>query len=210
MNKACKVATILVLAVVFSFSVVSVAQAQAWLKTPTWRITKDGTGRWVAWKNHAPNPRFRVYDAGTPLDETDDVVVDIETTLMWEREPSVTAASWSEACSYCWQKQLANRNGWRLPTIEELASLADADNTGPALPTGSPFNVPEVVVQSPYYWSSTSDTSMQNYAWFVDFETGDVAASDEFGGQLGRKQSPALVWCVRGGQGHDGVYWMVW
>jgi len=196
MNKECKVATVLVLAVVFCFSMAAVAQAQQWSRSPTWRITKHASAQWVQWKRHAPNPRFRIYDAGTPGNEADDVVLDTETGLVWERVPSTDLMYWDEACYYCWEKEVANRKGWRPPTIEELAALVDTDNSDPALPTGHPFTV-----ESYIYWSSTTSPAWPDVAYAVDFNYGDLGESD--------KENQTYVWCVRGGQGHDGAFGMI-
>ncbi len=54
---------------------------------PIWQITQEGTGKPVKWTNYSTNPRFAVYDAGTPNDKTDDLVPDKETGLTWERSP---------------------------------------------------------------------------------------------------------------------------
>jgi len=196
MNKGCKVATVLVLAVVFCFSTVAVAQAQQWSRSPTWRITKHTSAQWVRWKWHAPNPRFRIYDAGSPIYAADDVVLDTETGLVWERVPEPFTEperpSWDEACYYCWQKQVANRKGWRPPTIEELLTLVDDDNSDPALPTGHPFTV-----ESYIYWSSTTFPVSPIGALAVDFTNGALEPVEKY--------VQAYVWCVRGGQGHDGM-----
>ena len=160
-------------------------------KNPIWQITQEGTAKSVEWIEYAPNPRFAIYDPGTPEDETDDVVFDMETGLVWERCPDTKAMDWYSARRYCYQSEVANRKGWRLPTVEELASLVDmnGDGTGKMLPAGHPFTN----VQSSYYWSSS--TYAPSTAWFVGFSYGFV------NGVV--KSFSYYVWCVRGGHGHD-------
>ena len=193
MNKECKVASVLVLAMAFCFTVVSVVQARgrSLKTTPIWQITQGTKGQSVTWKKHRPNQRFAIYDAGTPADESDDLVLDKETGLVWARSPDIPLMVWPTACTHCYQREIGNRMGWRLPTIEELASLVDNDNSDPALPTGHPF-----VYFGPYsHWSSTTDGVWSDEAYSVFFSIGSVSHT--------WKGSGGIVWCVRGGQGHQ-------
>ena len=124
----------------------------------------------------------------------DAAVLDKETGRVWEQSPDTSARNWFDALTHCYQRQVGGRKGWRLPTIEELASLADPNNPGgdPDLPLGHPFNV-----QSSFYRSATTNAGDTGTAWGVEFSDGTV-------GVLGGKTNNFLVWCVRGGQGIDG------
>lgn len=87
---------------------------------PIWQITQEGTAKSVNWVDHTPKPRFAIYDAGTPGDETDDVVLDKETGLVWERAPSSEEMNWIYAIVfYSYNKYLGGRKGWRLPTVAD-------------------------------------------------------------------------------------------
>ena len=125
-----------------------------------------------------------------------DAVRDNETGLVWEQSPSTSTFPWSSggttAALHCNQLTTGGRLGWRLPTIQELASLVDPTLSFPALPSGNPFNAAHV--QSNYYWSATTDASDPSNAWAVHLGVGTVG----FGGGLANK---LYVWCVRGGQG---------
>ena len=90
-------------------------------------------------------------------------VLDKETGRVWEQSPSTVVFPWTgsatvlDAHSHCYQLEVGGRKGWRLPTIEELASLVDTSQvsptaTTPALPAGHPFNV----LPTPH-WSSTTN-----------------------------------------------------
>ncbi len=119
-------------------------------------------------------------------------ILDKETCLVWEQSPDATTRTWGAALLHCFASEVGGIGGWRLPTIEELASLKDTVNINPALPSGHPFSNE----QSSFYWSSTTSASDASFAWSVGFGIGDVG--------IGVKASSIrLVWCVRGGQGHD-------
>jgi hypothetical protein len=95
--------------------------------------------------------------------------------------------------SYCFTKKVGGRKGWRLPTIEELATLVDDTQSNPALPSGHPFSN---VQSSSWYWPSTTVANGTTKAWVVKFGSGSVSYSDKY-------RDDYFVWCVRGGQGHD-------
>ena len=116
---------------------------------------------------------------------------DWETWLVWEQSPNTAVRDWSSAISHCYTREVGGRKGWRLPTIEELASLVDTSQSDPALPAGHPFTD----VQSDGYWSSSTHASDPSYAWGVHFGNGLVSNAG--------KSSDYYVWCVRGGYGHD-------
>ena len=67
-------------------------------------------------------------------------VRDNETGLVWEKSPSLSpAADWVQAAGNCVNKSIANRKGWRLPSVAELGSLIDISQSNPTLPAGHPF-----------------------------------------------------------------------
>jgi hypothetical protein len=146
---------------------------------PSWSQTLSGSGRFSS----------VLGGAGT---------VDNETGLVWETLPGATvdtATDWFGAQSFCTGLNLENRMGWRVPTVQELASLLDAtqinftDFSTPTLPPGHPFTTIEPVA----YWAATADSA--NNGWFVDFGIA-VPNADVKGQSFG-------VWCVRTGSGSD-------
>ena len=146
-------------------------------------------------------PRFEVL-----ADFNNEAVLDKETGLVWEKSPSNLdwQGYWLNAKNFCNEKQTGGRLGWRLPTVQELASLVDPliASPGPAIPPGSPF----VNVQSWRYWSATTMDAQVDlntgyvypaHGYAVDFSSGDVIGGRSISGESNR------VWCVRGGQGVD-------
>jgi uncharacterized protein DUF1566 len=112
-------------------------------------------------------------------------VRDNETGLVWERPPEQDfRVPWEAAQIHCNQLNVGDRQGWRLPTLQELASLVP-------LPAGHPFSN----VQPLGYWSATSGVRADS-AWVVNFPYGPVAPG-------ANKADFWSTWCVRGGQGVD-------
>ena len=114
-------------------------------------------------------------------------VLDKETGLVWEQSPGTNTYSWLSSQIHCIDNTVANRKGWRLPSIEELSSLIDSTQSALALPSDHPFNN----VQSSYYWSSTTHATNTDAAWVVYLNYGNANNLD--------KSSHYYVWCVRGG-----------
>ena len=116
-------------------------------------------------------------------------VLDKETGLVWEKSPDATRRTWLDAIYYCYTKTVGGRKGWRLPTVEELASLIDTTQSNPALPSGHPFNV-----QTYGCWSSTEyvDAPNGDSAWEVYMSNGYTRPSLKGNGDF--------VWLVRGGK----------
>jgi hypothetical protein len=118
-----------------------------------------------------------------------EAVLDKDTGLVWEKSPDATKRTWLFAANDCYKKTVGGRKGWRLPTVEELASLIDTTQSNPTLPSGHPFQN----VQSDYYWSSTAYVFDPNNAYNVSLANGTVVA--------GVKSATFYMWAVRGGQG---------
>lgn len=115
-------------------------------------------------------------------------ILDRETGLVWARSPTPAQTTWYGAMDYCANLTLGDRKGWRLPVIEELASLVDPANREPALPTGHPF----INIQNSYYWSSTTYVVNDKNALIIFMGNGEV------GFQFVKDQNEFYVWPVRG------------
>ena len=58
-----------------------------------------------------------------------DIVVDNEKGLMWQDDDSVNnRIDWNHANAMASQLRLGNYNDWRLPSLDELLSIANKNN----------------------------------------------------------------------------------
>lgn len=108
-----------------------------------------------------------------------DEVTDALTGLIWRRcsEGQVWSGGTCSgiAAAYTHEEALARAQtqsgtaGWRLPNVNELASITDKSRINPVIDTtafpGSIFGG---------YWSSTPYAGDPGYVWVVDFYDGDV------------------------------------
>ncbi len=146
-----------------------------------------------AWYQILPsNQRFLLVMGGQ-------AVLDLETGLVWERQPQNPNGppDFVGAVRYCANLDLGGRKGWHLPTIEQLTRLVDTSVTGsPKLPGGHPF-------------SNVSDTGFYfalppGFNWgvvgvgLVFFGTGQATISFDPGCSDGGCGSEHQ-WCVRSG-----------
>jgi hypothetical protein len=126
-------------------------------------------------------------------------VLDRETGLVWEQSPSATRQPWASAQSICNRKAVGNRLGWRLPTLQELASLIDPSlAVSPPLPTSPiplPIGNPFANIQKFFYWSATTNEQSPTSAWVVGLDDGTPTSAVKTG--------TGNIWCVRSGSGLD-------
>lgn len=179
------------------------------MHTPIWELFQDGKENPVHWTDHTPNRRFAIYNPGDTRNPDDDLVLDKETGLIWPRNANLfidpntkaNACNWLDANTTCRNFTFANRQGWRLPTVEELSSLVDTRNSSPSLPTGHPFVSVKFGADNPVYWTSTNSENPGGAAWFINLNGPNAGG----GVGLSDKAGVGFVWPVRGG--HGGVNW---
>jgi len=150
----------------------------------------------VKWADKLPDAkRFKLALDG-------EAVLDKETGLVWERNPDTTQQyNWNSAVVHCRQKTIGGRKGWRLPAIEELASLVEPNRSSPALPNGHPFNI---VGGIQTFWAATlAPYNLRHFggqpelpgvdgvAWVLILGSGSLDSENV------HMEFP--VWCVRGG-----------
>ena len=117
------------------------------------------------------------------VDHGDGTVSDQTTRLMWQKEDDGKRKNWFEAEKFAETLSLAGHSDWRVPTLEELASLWETAGSNNAtrttcFPGTAPFG----------YWSSTSRTNYK--AWYIGFKDGLV-------NYLGQGNHEFYTRCVR-------------
>jgi hypothetical protein len=98
--------------------------------------------------------------------DSDVIVTDSLTKLIWQKTPVTTKQTWQQAIDYCNALTYAGQTGWRLPDINELASLV---SNGKHIPASDFPSMP-----SSDFWSSSSSVFNAVHAWYVGFSFGDV------------------------------------
>lgn len=148
----------------------------------------------------------------TPIEQTierfqvrENTVLDTRSRLMWTR--CLLGATWNgttcegKASSYGWRQAqelaenstYADFNDWRVPTLEELKSLADKETAVPMVkipninqtvfPTPSCQGATRTVLHhdghSCWQWTSTPIKDSRHYMWIVYFDYGYGSANYE-------------------------------
>ena len=124
-----------------------------------------GPGKW-------PAPRF---ESAKKADNSTcaDAEYDKLTGLMWAKDGNAAGPKiWTDAKTYANTLNLCGYNDWRLPTINELASLVNYSDTASPLHwlNSNGFNN----IQPGYYWSSNVYSLSGGIAWFVNMGSGSV------------------------------------
>ena len=156
-------------------------------------ITCAGTGQdgelqiGTAW----PSPRFTDNSLSNSTEKT---VTDNLTGLVWSKDANIAAGTktWQQALDYVKTLNSINfsgHNDWRLPNVNELASLV---NKGQSIPSTWLNGQGFTSVQPGAYWSSSNYVYNTGNAWRVNMN--DVTV---FGYE---KANSYFVWPVRAGQ----------
>jgi hypothetical protein len=104
------------------------------------------------------------------MDNGDGTVTDRATGLMWQKDGSLEGMTWADAKEYVNKlnnDRFAGHSGWRLPTIEELASLMKSSRA-----KGNLYIDPTFSERQIFCWSA--DTFGPDAAWYVSFKAGMI------------------------------------
>ncbi len=138
-------------------------------------------------------------------DFNDRAVLDKETQLVWERFPGDVNGdglledsddvSADKAAFFCVNKNVGGRKGWRLPAVNELASLLDPSNA-PSLPPGHPFVfcTGRCKLGLLVFWTNTIPKGAPTFRWLVDFSNSAFHEGDIV---VVPADFLAKAWCVR-------------
>ena len=126
-----------------------------------------------------------------------EAVLDKESQVVWEWTPDNTSTTWFGARNICVRKEVGGKAGWRLPTIQELASLIDSTQNEPTIKSGHPF----LNVNSDPYWSGTKGVAISggsDNAWSMAPRTSGAVNFLTSGAiTLSQKFEASSTWCVR-------------
>jgi Protein of unknown function (DUF1566) len=138
----------------------------------------------------APPDQYGLFDASYVVIEDD------QTGLDWQRYPSTTTMSFTDAAAYCAGLSLQPyTSGWRVPSYKELLTLVNetpdyqyenASATEVAIDANA---FPQT--QAVPYWTSSLFAGQGGGAYTVDFGTGVGNAQS-----TDAQSTPALVRCV--------------
>lgn len=107
--------------------------------------------------------------------ERETVIVDAATDLMWQQSGSDESITWGRAKAYINhlnEQAFAGFRDWRLPTIEELASLLEFQRYPASL-----FLDPHFDALQTFCWSS-DELEIEGNVWFVYFAHGYISNTD--------------------------------
>jgi hypothetical protein len=131
------------------------------------------------------------YGVNEYVEQADDVVSDIATGLMWQKNDT-DSNNWDDAISQCEAATTASYGDWRLPNVKELQSIVDysvSPDTHNSAAIDPIFNSSSLVneegaIDWGYYWSSTTHVANSG--------DGSNATYVSFGRSLGYMQNNIL------------------
>lgn len=124
-----------------------------------------------------PGADFEIENEGSE----EEIVEDSAHNLYWTKAASAEALKWKKSIEYCQNLNYDGNTGWRLPSINELASILNYSIAQPASKFPS--------LPSDAFWSSTSYNESPDYAWRINSSSGII--------ETGKKTKTASVICVK-------------
>jgi hypothetical protein len=124
----------------------------------------------------------------------DGEVTDNYTGLVWQQTFSAMTMAWSSAAATCSSLNL-NGHTWRVPSINELASIVDEALVGPAI-NRTAFPATVYCGSGNWYWASASYAGNPSDAWGINYCDGFTGYDSGASGAWNYFPS-AYVRCVR-------------
>lgn len=81
------------------------------------------------------------------------------TKLAWQKGDDGELKTWRQAFEYCRSLRLANQTQWRLPTLQELYSIVNLNDSNPAINTDVFINT-KFAESDKGYWTATRDITI--------------------------------------------------
>lgn len=124
-------------------------------------------------------------------DNGDGTVLDNETGLIWQKLDDGVFRTGDEAIEYCENLSLGGEVDWRLPRIDELATIIDFEKANPAID-------PVFSGKSRSFWSSTEFWDDATSLWIVNFAEGQMETTQKIGGgeNLSRCVANGPLWQI--------------
>lgn len=122
-------------------------------------------------------------------------VTDNYTGLVWQQVYSASSMAWSGASGYCAGLGL-NGHKWRVPSLNELASIVNEAKVSPAI-VASVF--PNVVScgSTTWFWASEPLVGSTSYDWGINFCDGYTGANNTTSTTAWNYFTVGYVRCVR-------------
>lgn len=123
------------------------------------------------------------------------IILDDVTGLTWVQNATTGGQkNWSNAVVYCESLNYGGYQDWRLPNVNELASIVDYQRYSPMAPgNSSPF----YDVRASRYWTSTTDPQDTNSAYQIWMHDGRICSRGQY--NFLKSNGTFWVWPVRGG-----------
>ncbi|APR75341.1 Hypothetical protein A7982_00687 [Minicystis rosea] len=150
---------------------------------PTMGPPPCGDAEWTHWNPTAPHD----YTTKQGCDGTT-YVIDALTRLAWQTPapPDKSAVTWADADAYCKGLTWGGFQGWRLPTLVELASLTLYEQASPSLDTTA---FPDA--KGGDFWTGTDSDYFSNSVYIVSQDDGHIDS------RKAENMVTASVQCVR-------------
>jgi len=124
-------------------------------------VSADKNGKIHIYLNESPIKHVAIAptsDGKFTRDDTEKTITDLTTGLEWQ-DSEINIYTWENALSYCKQKG----NGWRLPSVEALFTIADKSISNPSIDNIFQYKFAK------NFWTSTSVVKDDTKAWVIDF-----------------------------------------
>jgi hypothetical protein len=106
--------------------------------------------------------------------DSDSTWTDRANQLTWARQDNGTDVHWRQATTYCAELRLGSYSNWRLPTIEEIATIYDAGEVSTCGQSECKIK-PGITLSSSVEWTSSAGKTSSE-AWVFDFGSGNQAS----------------------------------